>query len=318
MELDNKSKLFWIGLFVSVGIILFVTALLYLTDDGVETDYEFSVLFENGMGLEQGSDVKMLGQKIGEVSNVEILDGRRGVLVRISINDNLGIKIPYNSIVKLKGSIFGSSHIEIEAGDSSEHIQMNDEIKGQISTTSDLANFDPVVNDLSAFTRQLSTTLTEEEVIALQNIIHNTDSLVNETKKSLTISKEINKIVRNIENFSNELNALGTNLGQDFSPKMAEIDSILIEIRDFSSSLKVASDGFDSFASSAETLESSVAVLQNIVDELDQGKGTLGKLLKDETLYDNMNEVVTDARDLINDMKENPTKYVKAYWKGRQ
>ena len=99
---------------------------------------------------------------------------------------------------------------------------------------------------------------------------------------------------------------------------MAEIDSILIEIRDFSSSLKVASDGFDSFASSAETLESSVAVLQNIVDELDQGKGTLGKLLKDETLYDNMNEVVTDARDLINDMKENPTKYVKAYWKGRQ
>ena len=188
MELDNKNKLFWIGLFVSVGIILFVTALLYLTDDGIETDYEFSVLFENGMGLEQGSDVKMLGQKIGEVSEVEILDDRRGVLVRISINDNLGIKIPYNSIVKLKGSIFGSSHIQIEAGDSSEYIQMNDEIKGQISTASDLANFDPVVNDLSAFTRQLSKTLTEEEVIALQNIIHNTDSLINETKNSLTIS----------------------------------------------------------------------------------------------------------------------------------
>ena len=318
MELDNKSKLFWIGLFVSVGIILFVTALLYLTDDGIETDYEFSVLFENGMGLEQGSDVKMLGQKIGEVSKVEILDDRRGVLVRISINDNLGIKIPYNSIVKLKGSIFGSSHIQIEAGDSSEYIQMNDEIKGQISTTSDLANFDPVVNDLSAFTRQLSKTLTEEEVIALQNIIHNTDSLINETKNSLTVSKEINKIVRNIENFSNELDALGTNLGKDFSPKMAEIDSILIEIKDFSSSLKVASDGFESFALSAESLESSVAILQNIVNELDQGKGTLGKLLKDETLYDNMNEVVTDARDLINDMKENPTKYVKAYWKGRQ
>ena len=81
---------------------------------------------------------------------------------------------------------------------------MNDEIKGQISTASDLANFDPVVNDLSAFTRQLSTTLTEKEVIALQNIIHNTDSLINETIKSLTISNEVNQIITNIENFSNE------------------------------------------------------------------------------------------------------------------
>ena len=59
-------------------------------------------------------------------------------------------------------------------------------------------------------------------------------------------------------------------------------------------------------------------ILQNLVDELNQGKGTLGKLLKDETLYENMNEVVDNAKELINDVKENPTKYVKAYWKGRQ
>ena len=36
MELDNKGKLFWIGLFVSVGIVLFVTAILYLTDSELE------------------------------------------------------------------------------------------------------------------------------------------------------------------------------------------------------------------------------------------------------------------------------------------
>ena len=316
MELDNKSKLFWIGLFVSVGIVLFVTAVLYLTDNELDTEYKFNVLFENGMGLESGSEVKMLGQEIGQVSDVKILDDRDGVLVQLSINDQLGIKIPYNSIFKIKGSIFGQAHIEIDPGDSSVYVQINDSITGAISA--ELYNFDPVLDDLGVFSRQLSTALTEKEVIALQSIIHNTDSLVNETKKSLMISQEVNKIIKNIENFSNELNSIGTNIGEDFSPKMIRIDSILIEIEDFSDDLEIATKGFNSFASSANSLDSSMKILQNLVDELNQGKGTLGKLLKDESLYENMNEVVDNAKELINDVKENPTKYVKAYWKARK
>ena len=35
-------------------------------------------------------------------------------------------------------------------------------------------------------------------------------------------------------------------------------------------------------------------------------------------LYENLNEVADNAKDLINDVKENPTKYVKAYWQGRK
>ena len=72
MESDNKSKLFWIGLFVSVGIVLFVTAILYLTDSELDTEYKFKVLFDNGMGLDSGSEVKMLGQDIGKVSGIKI------------------------------------------------------------------------------------------------------------------------------------------------------------------------------------------------------------------------------------------------------
>ena len=68
MESDNKSKLFWIGLFVSTGIAIFVSLIIYLTDSSINTEYKFSVLFKNGMGVESGSEVKMLGQKIGQVS----------------------------------------------------------------------------------------------------------------------------------------------------------------------------------------------------------------------------------------------------------
>jgi len=79
----------------------------------------------------------------------------------------------------------------------------------------------------------------------------------------------------------------------------------------FSNKLEPASKGLESF-------EKSMATLQLLIQDINEGKGSLGKLLKDESLYNNLNEVVDNTNDLINDVKENPTKYVKAYWQGRK
>ena len=309
MESDNKSKLFWIGLFVSGGMVLFLSAILYLTDDSIDTEYRFSVIFENGMGVQSGSDVKMIGQQIGQVSNVRILDGRNGVVVELSINDKLGIMIPNNSTFQVKASIFGETHVQINPGDGTNYVETGELLTGEIPT--ETYDIDPVVKDLSAFSRQLSATLTDKEVRALQSIINNTDSLVSETKNTLMISQEINRIIANLEIFSSELKMMGSNLGEGFQPKISKIDSILAKMESFSNKLEPASKGLEDF-------EKSMSTLQLLVQDLNQGKGSLGKLLKDESLYDNLNEVVDNTNDLINDVKENPTKYVKAYWQGRK
>lgn len=309
MESDNKSKLFWIGLFVSGGIALFLSAILYLTDDSIDTEYKFSVIFENGMGVQSGSDVKMIGQQIGQVSNVRILDGRNGVVVELSINDKLGIMIPNNSTFQVKASIFGETHVQINPGEGTSYVETGELLTGEIPT--EAYDIDPVVKDLSAFSRQLSSTLTDKEVRALQSIINNADSLVSETKNTLMISKEIGQIVSNLEAFSDDLRLMGSNLGKGFQPKISKIDSILDKMESFSNKLEPASQGLESF-------ENSMATLQILIEGMNEGKGSLGKLLKDETLYDNLNEVVDNTNDLINDVKENPTKYVKAYWQGRK
>ena len=290
MESDNKSKLFWIGLFVSSGIVLFLSAILYLTDDSIDTEYKFSVIFENGMGVQSGSDVKMIGQQIGQVSNVRILDGRNGVVVELSINDKLGIFIPNNSTFQVKTSIFGETHVQINPGEGTNYIETGELLTGEIPT--EVYDIDPVVKDLSAFSRQLSSTLTDKEVKALQSIINNADSLLYETKNSLKISSEINKIVNNLEIFSSELKSLSLNLGEEFDPKLAKIDNIINELNKFSSELGPASEGLKSF-------EQSMATLQLLINDLNDGKGSLGKLLKDESLYDNLNEVVDNTNELI-------------------
>ena len=309
MGSENQSKLFWIGLFVSAGIVLFLASILYLTDDSIDTEYKFSVIFENGMGVQSGSDVKMIGQQIGQVSNVRILDGRNGVVVELSINDKLGIMIPNNSTFQVKASIFGETHVQINPGDGTNYIETGELLTGEIPT--ETYDIDPVVKDLSAFSRQLSSTLTDKEVKALQSIINNADSLIVETKNTLMISQEINRIISNLENFSSDLKVMGSNLEQGFEPKLTKIDSILVKMDNFSNQLEPASKGLESF-------EKSMATLQLLVEDMNQGKGSLGKLLKDESLYDNLNEVVDNTNELINDVKDNPAKYVKAYWQGRK
>ena len=44
MDSNNKSKLFWIGLFVSTGIAIFVFSILYLTDTSINTEYKFTYI----------------------------------------------------------------------------------------------------------------------------------------------------------------------------------------------------------------------------------------------------------------------------------
>ena len=308
MDSDNKSKLFWIGLFVSTGIAVFVFSILYLTDNSINTEYRFSVLFKNGMGVESGSEVKMLGQKIGQVSKVEILDNRNGVVVELSINDKLGIRIPNNSIFKIKTSLFGQTHVQIEPGNNSDsYISKSDIVQGAIET--ETYDLDPVVKDLSAFSRQLSAAFSDREVLAIQSIIANTDTLVDETKKSLKISKEINGIIANMERFAEDLNKFSSNLESSLDPRLNQVDSILYEIDKFTNDLEVITLGFDSFASSANSLDSSMKVLNVLVNEMNAGKGTLGKLLKDDSLYDNLNEVVDNTNSLIDEVKKDPRSF---------
>ena len=49
-------------------------------------------------------------------------------------------------------------------------------------------------------------------------------------------------------------------------------------------------------------------ILQSLVNEMNQGKGTLGKFLKDDSLYDNLNEVVDNTNSLINEVKNTKVK----------
>jgi phospholipid/cholesterol/gamma-HCH transport system substrate-binding protein len=58
---------------------------------------------------------------------------------------------------------------------------------------------------------------------------------------------------------------------------------------------------------SSESFAKSTEKFNKILDKIDNGEGTMGKLVSDTALYDNMNSLVNDMRVLVEDIKENPT-----------
>jgi phospholipid/cholesterol/gamma-HCH transport system substrate-binding protein len=69
---------------------------------------------------------------------------------------------------------------------------------------------------------------------------------------------------------------------------------------------------------SSESFAKSTEKFNKILDKIDSGEGTMGKLVGDTALYENMNSLVNDIRVLVEDIKENPTKYMKAYRKSKK
>ena len=89
--------------------------------------------------------------------------------------------------------------------------------------------------------------------------------------------------------------------------------------------LKQVTDKSDELSTTITAMKnSSVAIIEatnklnRILDKIDSGEGTLGQLIGDNTLYGNMNSLVDEMRAFIKDVKDNPSKYMKAYRKSKK
>ena len=68
----------------------------------------------------------------------------------------------------------------------------------------------------------------------------------------------------------------------------------------------------------SQELSEALLSLKNIVAKIDRGEGTLSKLIHDNEIYENVNGLVLDARSLLGDVKDNPTKYLRAWFEAKK
>ena len=285
-----------IGILVLSGLIATIYLLFLLTDPATfRNRYKINTTVDNVMGLRKGDPVQMRGVTIGRVHDFELGGQGEEVVIVLEVEDQW--LIPEGSSTQLvTPALMAPRTVEILPGPGPGTLGRGDTMPGV------------AVRGLLDDTE----TLGEKGQIALDRIAEllspkNLDAISGSAEGLNTVLSEISELVETerqnlselIESFRQAADGLAEMTG-DSAGFRGDLDGAVAKADSLMDRLYVASEGVTGAAGS----------LQSILMRLENGEGTLGRLLASDSLYTNLQGTVQSARLLMDDFRENPDRYM--------
>ena len=144
----------------------------------------------------------------------------------------------------------------------------------------------------------------------LKNTLANIELTTSQLEQFISENKNLitDEDKENLHSLLSNINSISFNLDKLINE---ESDNIKQSIQNFNNSM-------DKIPSISKNLDEVLNDLSNIVENVNSGKGTVSRLINEEALYDNVNGLVLDARCLLSDVKENPAKYLRAWFEAKK
>ncbi len=296
LKLSNEIKA---ALIIFGGIFSFLVGFNFLNGTSLfKSENTHYAVYTNVEGLQIGTKVTVNGLAVGKVASIDFLPNSAQILVSFSLRND--ISFSNNSTAELyeAGLIGGKSIAIIPVYDNAAKLKDGDTLRATVKP-----GLTDVVNQQIAPLQQ-----------KLESVLSNADSLfigVNEVlgkegrnNLSTTLS-DLSKTVKNI-------NVLATGLNQVLSKQKENISSTLENVAAISKNVNQLSDSLaqSNIKQSITSFETTLNKLNFILSDLEQGNGSMGKLLKDEQLYNNIEASTKEIELLIKDLKEHPKRYV--------
>jgi phospholipid/cholesterol/gamma-HCH transport system substrate-binding protein len=274
-----------VGLFVlsAFGILMWGSVQIGALRDWVGTDgRKVVVRFQNVAGLDEEAPVMVAGVPIGRVEHLQLEDRVARVVLRI---EDPSVRIPADSIAAIRSrGLLGEKVVEIIPGRSSVLLEGG----GVLTRAEEAADIDQLVNRLVGISndiQEVSTTFrnvlgTAEGEESLREIVGNVRELTGDLRTVVAENEaRIDRLVANLESFSDDL-ALLTSENRD---------SILELVTNFRNASRRLGEAVDS--------------LQQVAAKVEDGEGTLGKLLTDDKLYTEMDASLGEARAALREVR---------------
>ena len=255
------------------------------------TNNIYYVYYDDVSGLQESSEVKLRGVKVGNVTDI-VLERDR-VLVELAVETKYEDMIPSNSIAEMGAAgLMGGVEIVIKQGDSAEPIANDAFLEGRVKP--DMIGMladggSALIEELNATVESLHTML-DGNSEAITSLVANLESVTATIDKVLA-SGQIQGALNNLSSFTDTL-----------AENEARIDSMLANLDNFTGELAEA----DVVSKLTTTVES----LNGVLAEINNQEGTVGKLLNDSELYDSLNTAGNNLGLLLEDLKANPMRYV--------
>lgn len=278
-----------VGLFVLIGVAAFLIALFTFTDVGTfRGRYYVSTVVPDAGGVRRGDPVQMRGVNIGRVVGFGMVPD--GVEIRLELYNEY--EVPEGSVAHLKSSgLLGGMTVDVIPGRSEESVDDGDALPGT-SAEGLLSSAESLGIEADTVLHRITTLLAPQTIgdvrnsaSQLQALLVELNALASRQRQELAaLSGSLRRSAEGLE---------GVTTGPELGRAVARIDSLTVRMNATTSSLEVAARSLDT-----------------VLGRMERGEGTLGRLSVDESLYTNLNTAVTNVNALVEDIRENPGRYI--------
>jgi len=303
MKITHEIK---VGAVALITIIAFILLYQFLKGTALFTSTDtYHIVYDNISGLTESSPVEINGYQAGVVQDVKLInDGSGRILVSLSVDKHFNVPKDTRAEITTATLIAGMKII-LRMGESSEMCHNHDTIQGYVATS--------ILDRLSQTISPLEDNITD--------MILKLDSVVSALNDLFTP-----QMTGNIKSTISNVNGITASLRDISESKKDELIGAIEELKVFTAMLSANSSTIDSTLKNIEqisdavasadldstltSLRSSLGNLDEIVKGISKGEGSAGKIITSDSLYTNLNNTLYNLDLLLQDMKENPKRYV--------
>ena len=285
----------WVGIFVTVATIVAVIGIIWLTNGGLSSGYPLYAKFAWGQNLKKGHPILLAGQEVGHVADVELKPGYLDVELAID-NDQ---RIPRGSTASvIPVGIFGDVAIAFKPPLPLPATNYN---------AGDTVPVGAGPPDMGAILARVDTigTSVARLATAIENEFVKNGGLHDLRRLSASLASNSDQLSRVIANQDRNVTVLLADFRQTmhrFATMIdsAQVDSTVRNVRTISANMSRL----------IQQVDSTNNEMRLLVAKANNGRGSLGMLLNDTTLYTNVRNLVATTDSLLNDFKKDPKKYI--------
>ena len=286
------SKEVQIGLVAIVGIVVLYFGLQFLKGLTIfSSDRSYCVKFADISGLSASSPVYANGYRVGVVEDIIYdYDNQSEIVAMIGLDNQM--KLPKGSRAEIASDLLGNIKLELVLGPNpADLLSPGDTISGGLQKGA-MAQAADMVPQIQAMLPKLDSILMNVNMLladpALKNSLHH-----------------IENVTSNLTTTTNELHAMASTLNKEMPQMVKNADGMLANANELTHSLNEL-DLANTMAKVNNTLQN----VEQMTAKLNSNEGTLGLLMRDAELYNNLNSTMIHADSLMIDLKEHPKRYV--------
>jgi phospholipid/cholesterol/gamma-HCH transport system substrate-binding protein len=303
MKIANETK---VGLLAVIALAGLILGFNFLKGSSLfQHSKKLYALFQNVDGMDVSNAVQIDGLTVGNISGIDMTDPdlSRGILVTITLKKD--VHIPKNSIATLNPGLLISPTVVIAKGDAAEYLQNGDTLqtKQKPNILSQVQqNLDPIVAKLNG-------TLT-----SLDSLVEVIGGMFDPRTKN-----NFSSLIANLANSSAELQKLLNNQTGYLAQSLKNLNDFTGNLEKNNDHINHTLDNLDKTTTNlasakipetVQNLNSTLSDLRTAIDHINSTNGSLGLLINDKRLYQNMEATTRSLNTLLDDFRVHPKRYV--------